>query len=361
MGYFNFYFIKKLIYNKKFRHFLFIVACVLFFLFIWNNVVNASYDFTLNGNDYSIPDIPYTPSNITPYGIVVARLYGSNITVQAVYSSFPLICYKESNNYKLGGGSNGTSGTASSYYYYNGRWTTQYVNSSQTYYNVLAEFQNSSLGNLQNSIIETNYLITYNDYVVASPPESYDVLPYFLNSDEDIAIGNQDLVIMPGDFSNEKDISFTIQEKTETDDGQGGVIESWHNLFTPLTLNVNSPYYEGIDGTGVGFYYVIPWSFISQYLQISKQYNYVLAYDIQGVRQTDDLYVTYGGLTPEDALKNSLDRQTNIMNQQLNQFIEFNNQLADVITGQQDTTSAINDLNDNITDSSITSGASDLH
>ena len=203
MGYFNFYFIKKLFYSKKLRHFLFIVACVLFFLFIWNNVVNASYDFTYNGNNYSIADIPYTPSSNTPYGVVLAKKSGNYINVQAVYSSFPLICYKDGNYYTLGGGTNGTNGIITSYYYtsVNSRWTTQRLNQTNTYYNVFAEFQNTALGNLQNSIIETNYLITYNDYIVASPPESYDTYPYFLNSAEDIAKGNDDLIIMPRRFS----------------------------------------------------------------------------------------------------------------------------------------------------------------
>ena len=131
-------------------------------------------------------------------------------------------------------------------------------------------------------------------------------------------------------------------------------------MFSPIQLTFNSIYYDGIDDSGDGFYYLIPWNFFKEYLQIGNQYNFVLAYDIRGERQTDNLYITYGGLTAEDALKNALDEQTTIMNQQLNQFIEFNNQLGDVITGQQDTTSAINDLNDNITDDTITSGASDL-
>ena len=199
MGYFNFYFIKKLFYSKKFRHFLFIIACVLFFLFIWNNVVNATYDFTLNGNDYSIPNIPYTPSNTTPYGIINAKLQNGYIMVQATYSSFPLICYKDGSNYTMGGGTSGTYGTVS-YYYYNGyqrRWVTNITNSVSTHYNLLSNFQSTALGNLEASFIETNYLITYGDYVVASPPESYDTYPYFLNSAEDIAKGNDDLVIMP--------------------------------------------------------------------------------------------------------------------------------------------------------------------
>lgn len=131
-------------------------------------------------------------------------------------------------------------------------------------------------------------------------------------------------------------------------------------MFSPIQLTSNSIYYNGIDDSGVGFYYLIPWSFFKDYLQIGNQYNFVLAYDIRGERQTDNLYITYGGLTAEDALKNALDEQTTILNEQLSQFIEFNNNLSNVITSQQSTTSAINDLNDNITDDTITSNASDL-
>lgn len=165
---------------------------------------------------------------------------------------------------------------------------------------------------------------------------------------------------MPGDFPNTKDITFAIQVEEETDDGQGGVIESWTNVFTPLTLNEDSPYYTPIDETGVGYYYVIPWSFLQNQLELSKHYDYILAFDINDIRQTVEVYATYGGLTPEDALKNSLDRQEVILNEQLNQFIEFNNQMADFITGQESTTNAINDLNDTISDDTITSSASDL-
>lgn len=163
-----------------------------------------------------------------------------------------------------------------------------------------------------------------------------------------------------GDFPNDKPIYFNIQEKTETDDGQGGVIESWHNLFNTITLTWNSGYYIAVDDTGVGFYYLIPWDFFKSYLKIGNQYNYILAYDIQGERITDNLYATYGGLTPEDAIKNSLDQQTNIMNQQTNIMLQQIEKMGDLITGQQETTDAINDLNDTMTDSTITSTASDL-
>ena len=125
-------------------------------------------------------------------------------------------------------------------------------------------------------------------------------------------------------------------------------------------MTSNSGYYVSVDDSGVGFYYVIPWDFFKSYLKIGNQYNYILAYDIRGERIEDNLYATYGGLTPEDALKNSLDQQTNIMNQQTNIMLQQVQQFADIITGQQETTQAINDLNDTITDSSIDTSASDL-
>lgn len=110
----------------------------------------------------------------------------------------------------------------------------------------------------------------------------------------------------------------------------------------------------------MGYYYVIPWSFLNQYLQISKHYDYILAYDIAGVHIVVDLYATYGGLTPEDALKNSLDRQTNIMNQQFNQLVQINENFQQMLRSQQSTTSAVSDLNDTMIDDTVTSGYSDL-
>lgn len=99
---------------------------------------------------------------------------------------------------------------------------------------------------------------------------------------------------------------------------------------------------------------------MTNYLSITKEYNYRLSYVINNETITNDLFVTYGGLTPEDAIKNSLANQSNLIREQnANQEIIIN-QNSEIIEQQQATTNSINDLNDNITDDTITSSASDL-
>ena len=144
-----------------------------------------------------------------------------------------------------------------------------------------------------------------------------------------------------------------MQLVEEEDDGQGGIIETITNVFSPLTLNYTSVYYTPIDNTGVGYYYVIPWAFLRNYLQVGKQYCYVLAYDINNERINDDLYVTYGGLTPADALKNSLAHQNYLIQEQT--IIQ-----GEMLTQQQETNEKLDELNSNITDDTVTSSSSDL-
>lgn len=83
----------------------------------------------------------------------------------------------------------------------NRTWTSMNVNSNITgtgTYRVSPYF--STLNDLKNAVIEVDYNLEYNNQVVVTPPESYENYPYFLNSPEDIATGNEDLVIMPRRF-----------------------------------------------------------------------------------------------------------------------------------------------------------------
>lgn len=198
MGYFNFYFLKKLINNKHFKKFLFYIAVIYFFFFVWTNVVNANYDFTYNNTNYSIPDIP--PSGLA-YRIVNFTGSSPYYYLYVTYSSSPLECiYTASNNYSVGLSSGQPACTITQYYYnfYRQKWITEYSNEViTTPFNIGSQFQKSTLNAFQSTFIEADYNIYYNNDLVAGPPENYDVTPYFLNSDEDIAIGNEDLIIMP--------------------------------------------------------------------------------------------------------------------------------------------------------------------
>lgn len=163
-----------------------------------------------------------------------------------------------------------------------------------------------------------------------------------------------------GDFSNTKEIRFAIQKKTIIDDGNGGEIISYNNLFL-LSLTNQSQFYIDIgNGSGAGFYYSIPWSFLYNYLEITEVYNYVLAFDINGSTQTVEIECVYGGNTVEDAIYNQGQAQINNINEQTD---AINNQ-TDVINTQtqviQQQTEAIEDLNNSITDTNIESSASDL-
>lgn len=80
-----------------------------------------------------------------------------------------------------------------------------------------------------------------------------------------------------------------------------------------VKLNLTSQYYCGVDDTGVGYYYKIPWDFLKSYLQKDKKYMYELKYEYDGDTYYNDIYATYGGLTEGDIIQNSIHEQTKVM------------------------------------------------
>lgn len=138
---------------------------------------------------------------------------------------------------------------------------------------------------------------------------NYNIFPSILNSAEDLAKGNDDIVIMPGDFTSSEDIRFVIQ-KVETV-GEGDASYERHtNIFDPITLNVISDFYRETENGG--FFYVVPWSFIKDKLVKDTQYVYVLSYTYKEKTYTKELFSTFGGLTESDIIQNSIDNQTKV-------------------------------------------------
>ena len=137
----------------------------------------------------------------------------------------------------------------------------------------------------------------------------YNSFPQILNSSEDLSKGNDDIVIMPGDFTSTEDIKFVIQKIETVGEGDESY-EKYSNIFDTITLNITSSYYK-VGETG-GFIYVIPWSFIEKKLEKDCQYSYVLSYVYKGKTYTKDLYSTYGGMTESDIIRNSLNEQTKV-------------------------------------------------
>lgn len=138
---------------------------------------------------------------------------------------------------------------------------------------------------------------------------NYNVFPSILNSVEDLAKGNDDIVIMPGDFKSSEDIKFVIQKIETVGEGDESY-ERHSNVFDPIILNTTSNCYRETENGG--FFYVVPWSFIKDKLIKDTQYIYVLSYTYKEKTYTKELFSTFGGLTESDIIQNSIDNQTKV-------------------------------------------------
>lgn len=116
------------------------------------------------------------------------------------------------------------------------------------------------------------------------------------------------LLLCHGDFKSNENIYFGIN--LETSDGNNITNE---DVFR-VCLNRNSKYFHSIDNSEVGFYYSIPFSDLENILIKNNRYGYYLNYDYNGKNiVTNFIWATYGGLTDQDKLQNSLDEQTKVM------------------------------------------------
>lgn len=138
---------------------------------------------------------------------------------------------------------------------------------------------------------------------------NYNVFPSILNSVEDLAKGNDDIVIMPGDFKSSEDIKFVIQKIETVGEGDESY-ERHSNVFDPIILNTTSNCYRETENGG--FFYVVPWSFIKDKLIKDIQYVYVLSYTYKETTYTKELFSTFGGLTESDIIQNSINEQTKV-------------------------------------------------
>lgn len=102
----------------------------------------------------------------------------------------------------------------------------------------------------------------------------------------------------------------------------GSEYERHTNIINPISLTSTSEYYCGVDDTGKGFYYKIPWSFLKEYLEKGKQYIYIVAYDYNGETYENEIYATYGGLTDADIIQNAMDTQTEIIDKHFTEQLE---------------------------------------
>lgn len=201
MGYFNFYLLRKLIrnlfHNKHFKNFLFFIAIFLFFLFIWNNVV-LGFTFEYGNQTYTIPDPEY---QYDYYCYVITKNKQLSYFQLRYFTCTQPIRYY----YNISGSS--FIGLYNSPTNYNS-FSCDWISTSQGWKDPYAV---NNTNNQRTSTWGTtsNYLITFIEanqpiyqygslayntnpsneiYTPPNPPEEYDVLPYFLNSDEDIAI-----------------------------------------------------------------------------------------------------------------------------------------------------------------------------
>lgn len=257
MGYFNFYILKKILNNKKTRKFLFFILVFIAVLFLKNNVF-ASYTFTYNNVNYTLPDIPtsnyqYFTAGVFDYNAKNLYVYYTNVEpfIQAITSGGQTY-------YVITTGSGRV--TYDKYAFYlpnqNGSWQTINQSTSTSGLRLTSEIYNffTSPEQLKNSnkVIEVNYPLKYGETVIITPPEYFSEFPYFLNSTEDIALGEQDLIIMPGDFTNTKQFNFELLENNPEEIGAGGIQDVWTTLFN-LTLDYDSPFYVSVDDSRCWF------------------------------------------------------------------------------------------------------------
>ena len=338
-----------------------IIFILIFFLFLFNKCFALT--FTYNGNEYTCKDPPVVNK---PYQ-VVALQYRKDTNVwykSFYYCDYPIGIYHNGSEWGYAVGDYNTNHTQGTYYYNTSGLNSSY--GSTTYNFITGTFYPVTSTKYQEPVFYANYeLRLFNNYtdiennysgsnssVIVPLPENYDNLPYFLNDSTDIAYGGYNIVVMPGDFPNSKEIVFTLEENNPTEVGAGGIQDVWTTQFS-LSLTAESQFYYAIDNTGVGFYYVIPWNFIMRYLTLTKEYRYSLSYTINGDPEGTSLVVTYGGTSTDDAIYNAGIQQT-IQQQETTQAIQDQTQAI------EDQTQAIEDINSTITDDTITSSASDL-
>lgn len=204
MGFYNFYFIKQILNylrrNKKFIIFFIILLLLLFIRSTCFAVGLRSFSFTYNNQTTDV-----TLPNESKYNYIIFWTADSS---QADNGQFRFYCSSQPLKFKwlystYDGYLRLTAENNSTIYYgtfYNSRYTDPSKRNTFTTSNQSVQWDrgiNDYIASNDDIPIYNYNNVLVDSYAGALPPESYANLPYFLNSVDDIALGEQDLIIMP--------------------------------------------------------------------------------------------------------------------------------------------------------------------
>lgn len=307
--------------NKKLIY-IFIIFLIILFFFSFKEINAYTFTSNVNGNTYTVPDFSTIPNYSYLYKARIEK-YGYIINYDG--STYTMIFGNADNAVFY---TNGSSNLPSTIYSY-GKIVILTAKSSSTSWDTLDLYTipsaGASTGRLTN-VVEYGAII-YKNYTkdeVLYDPSAITSFPYIMNKESDLAKGNEDIIIMPEQFSNSDDIRFVIQKITETSTDTG-IYEEYINCFETIILNSSSDYYVQVGDTGAGFYYKIPWSFIEEYLEEGTKYNFVLSYSANNEDFQVDKIVKYVGLSGTDiynSISSDIKNTTNTIVATINQSNE---------------------------------------
>lgn len=193
-----------------------------------------------------------------------------------------------------------------------------------------------------NSILKTNSYTEYNyscsDYFQFY--YDYKNFPYIANTAEDLANGSSsNIVIFPGDFKNDEDITFTIYSVEERDLEDGFTYEYQNPVFSQ-TLNNTSTYYKSLDDDSE-FWFEIPIDDYFSLLEKGTQYIFNISYSYNDKSYSNDIYATWGGLTQEDIDKNKQLEETIKQTEKIEEQTEAIKEQTEAIKEQTEVSKSI--------------------
>lgn len=193
-----------------------------------------------------------------------------------------------------------------------------------------------------NSILKTNSYTEYNyscsDYFQFY--YDYKNFPYIANTAEDLANGSSsNIVIFPGDFKNDEDITFTIYSVEERDLEDGSTYEYQNPVFSQ-TLNNTSTYYKSLDDDSE-FWFEIPIDDYFSLLEKGTQYIFNISYSYNDKSYSNDIYATWGGLTQEDIDKNKQLEETIKQTEKIEEQTEAIKEQTEAIKEQTEVSKSI--------------------
>lgn len=193
-----------------------------------------------------------------------------------------------------------------------------------------------------NSIVKktsfTEYNYSYGDFFQFY--YDYKNFPYIANTAEDLANGSSsNIVIFPGDFKNDEDITFTIYSVEERDLEDGSTYEYQNPVFSQ-TLNNTSTYYKSLDDDSE-FWFEIPIDDYFSLLEKGTQYIFNISYSYNDKSYSNDIYATWGGLTQEDIDKNKQLEETIKQTEKIEEQTEAIKEQTEAIKEQTEVSKSI--------------------